>query len=109
MVSTYLGPLATILAAAAAVFVIWRIGQAQVRIAESQAQTARAQRDIAFDGLKHDLFEKRYEIYTAAKGIMERVIRIAVRDKNADSVWIGRLDPRLNSAVVPKPPTTLTC
>lgn len=31
--------------------------------------------DIAFDKLKHDLFERRYEICTAAKGIIERVIR----------------------------------
>jgi hypothetical protein len=68
-------PLATVVGAGAAVYVTWSIGKAQVRIAEAQAQTARAQRDIAFDKLKHDLFERRYEIYTAAKGIMECVIR----------------------------------
>jgi hypothetical protein len=79
---TGLGPLATILAAVAAVFVTRQLGKHQIRIAESQAKTAEAQRDIAavqrdiaFDKLKHDLFEKRYEIYVAAKGIMERVIR----------------------------------
>jgi hypothetical protein len=78
----FLGPMATVLAAAAAVFVTWRIGREQVRIAQGQAETARAQReiaesqrDIAFDKLKYDLFQKRYEIYTAAKGIMERVTR----------------------------------
>jgi hypothetical protein len=78
----FLGPMATVFAAAAAVFVTWRIGREQVRIAQGQAGTARAQReiaesqrDIAFDKLKHDLFQKRYEIYTAAKGVMERVIQ----------------------------------
>jgi hypothetical protein len=84
MVSTYLGPLATIFAAGAAVFVTWRIGQAQVRIAEGQAQTARAQRDIAFDKLKHDLFERRYAIYTAAKRIMERVIQTGADERPID-------------------------
>jgi len=77
----FAGPIATVLAAAAAVFVTWRLGKEQVRIAQSQAETARAQgeiaksqRDIAFDKLKHDLFRQRYEIYTAAKEIMERII-----------------------------------
>jgi len=71
----FASPLTTVLGAGAAVYVTWSIGKAQVRIAEGQAETARAQRDIAFDKLKHDLFERRYEVYTAAKGIMERVIR----------------------------------
>jgi hypothetical protein len=75
IVKAFASPLATVLGAGAAVYVTWSIGKAQVRIADSQAQTARMQRDIAFDKLKHDLFERRYEVYTAAKGIMERVIR----------------------------------
>jgi hypothetical protein len=66
------------------VFVTWRIGQAQVRIAESQARTALAQRDIAFDKLKHDLFEKRYAIYTAARCVMERVIRTGADERPID-------------------------
>lgn len=64
----FASPLATVVGAVVAVYVAWSIGKAQVR-------TAGAQRDIAFDKLKHDLFERRYEIHTAAKGIMERVIR----------------------------------
>ncbi|MGA3242389.1 MAG: hypothetical protein ABSG03_39590 [Bryobacteraceae bacterium] len=72
---TFASPAATLLGAGAAVYVTRSLGKAQVEIAESQARTALAQRHIAFDKLKHDLFEKRYEIYNAAKGIMERVIR----------------------------------
>lgn len=54
-----LGPVATILAALVAVVVTGALGFAQWRI-------ARAQRDIALDKLKLELFEKRYAIYQAA-------------------------------------------
>jgi hypothetical protein len=54
-----LGPLATILAAIIAVLVTGILGLAQWRI-------ARAQKDIAYDKLKLDLFDKRYAIYQAA-------------------------------------------
>jgi hypothetical protein len=72
-----LGPIATILAAIIAVLVTDTLGFAQWRI-------ARAQKDIAYDKLKLDLFDKRYAIYQAAalslsrafmsssKGISER-------------------------------------
>jgi hypothetical protein len=72
---TFAGPIATVLAAGAAVLVTWKLGKARVGIAKSQADTAQAQRDIAFDKLKHDLFKERCDVYTAAKGIMERIIR----------------------------------
>jgi hypothetical protein len=64
---TFAGPIATVFAAAAAVFFTWRLGKAQVRIAQSQ-------RDIAFDKLKYDLFDKRYEIYQTAKAIIEPML-----------------------------------
>jgi hypothetical protein len=54
-----LGPLATIFAAIIAVFVTGTLGFAQWRI-------ARAQKGIAYDKLKLDLFDKRYAIYQAA-------------------------------------------
>jgi hypothetical protein len=85
----FTSPLATVLGAGTAVYVTWSVGKAQVRIAEGQAQTASAQRDIAFDKLKHDLFEKRYEIYTAAKGIMERVIRTGTERAIDDPELMG--------------------
>ena len=54
-----LGPLATIFAAIIAVLVTGTLGFAQWR-------TARTQKDIAYDKLKLDLFDKRYAIYQAA-------------------------------------------
>jgi hypothetical protein len=50
-----LGPLATIFAALIAVVVTGALGIAQWRI-------ARAQKDIAYDKLKLDLFEKRHSV-----------------------------------------------
>jgi hypothetical protein len=57
-----LGPLATIFAAIIAVLVTGTLGLAQWRI-------ARAQKDIAYDKLKLDLFDKRYAIYQAAQSL----------------------------------------
>jgi hypothetical protein len=74
------GPVATIIASFTAVGVTAYFASKQVRIAASQAATAAAQRqiaksqrDIAYDRLKYDLFEKRYEIYLAAKALIEHV------------------------------------
>jgi hypothetical protein len=53
-----LGPLATIFAALIAVVVTGALGIAQWHI-------ARAQKDIAYDRLKLDLFEKRHSVYKA--------------------------------------------
>jgi hypothetical protein len=72
---TFAGPIATIIASAAALVVTRRLGVAQLRIAQSQADTAAAQKEIAFDKLKHDLFDKRYEIYQAAKEVIEIICR----------------------------------
>jgi hypothetical protein len=78
----FAGPVATIIAAAVATFITWRLGSRQVAIAASQANTADAQRaiaqsqrDIAYDRLKYDLFRMRYDVYQAAKEAIERVIR----------------------------------
>jgi len=80
--ATFAGPIATIIASAAAIIVTWRFGSIQAEIARGQAATAAAQkeiaqsqRDIAYDKLKHDLFDQRHEIYVAAKFIIERVVR----------------------------------
>jgi hypothetical protein len=65
--STLIGPAATIIAAGAAVFVTWCIGQRQLGIAESQ-------RDIARDKLRCDLFEKQYDIFLAAQALAKCAI-----------------------------------
>jgi hypothetical protein len=74
--SSILGPIATLAAALAAVFVTWRLGKGQLRIAEQQAATARQQANTALDQLRYNLFEKRYAIY---KDIQE-LIRLLVND-----------------------------
>jgi hypothetical protein len=73
------GPIATVVASIAALTVTLVLGLVQARIARSQANTADAQRqiarvqlEIAYDRLKHDVFERRYEVYVAADKFIER-------------------------------------
>jgi hypothetical protein len=66
----FAGPIATIVAAAAALAVTAFFNRRQTAIASTQRDIAAAQRDIAADRLKVDLFEKRYEIYLAAKALL---------------------------------------
>jgi hypothetical protein len=62
------GPAATIIAAAAAVFVTWRLGKGQLRIAKQQAATAHQQAELAAIRLQHDLFDRRFTVYDATRG-----------------------------------------
>src|ERR1700733_136607 len=78
------------------------------RLAEGQAQTARAQSDIALDKLKHDLFEKRYAIYTAAKGIMERVIRTGADERPIDDHELMDMRIKLDEGCFFFPPKLVT-
>jgi hypothetical protein len=64
---TLAGPAATIIAAGVAVFVTYRLGNGQLRIAEQQAATARQQAELAAVRLQHDLFDRRFTIYEAAQ------------------------------------------
>lgn len=48
-----------------------------IRIGNLQAQIGKAQRDIALDKLKFDLFTKRYEIYEAAKRLIEHLVMVS--------------------------------
>lgn len=70
----FAGPVATVLAALGAFYLGWRFGTLQ-------AKATKAQADIALDKLKFDLFEKRYEIYSAAKTLIEKVIHVRSLDK----------------------------
>lgn len=76
----FAGPIATVIASVTAAGVTIGFGIVQTRIACVQAKTAEAQKDIAqanldiaYDKLKHDLFQKRYEIYMAAKTLIETI------------------------------------
>jgi hypothetical protein len=78
LLKEFAGPIATVIAASTAAFVAIVFGAVQALIARSQAKTAEAQKqiakaqlDIAYDRLKQDFFEKRYEIYVAAKKLIE--------------------------------------
>jgi hypothetical protein len=71
----FAGPVATVIAAGAATWITWRLGSRQISIAAGQAQTASAQKWIAYVKLKHDLFRLRYEVYQAAKDAIELVLK----------------------------------
>jgi hypothetical protein len=80
ILKTFASPIATIIAATAAVWVTYKFGSIQASLAKQQAQTAgvqkdiaESQRNIAYDRLKYDLFEKRYEVYDAAKRLIEAI------------------------------------
>jgi hypothetical protein len=64
----FAGPLATTFAATVAAIITFYFNRRQTQIAT-------AQRDIAVDKLKVDVFERRYEIYDAAKSLIETVTR----------------------------------
>jgi hypothetical protein len=56
----FAAPMATIIAAGAAVFFTWRLGRNQLAVAQQQAQLA----DVR---LRHDLFDRRFKVYVAAR------------------------------------------
>jgi hypothetical protein len=60
----FAGPVATTIAAITAIVVTHRFNKRQIEV-------SRAQRDIALDKLKFDLFELRFGIYLAAKELIE--------------------------------------
>jgi hypothetical protein len=62
----FASPIATFIATMAAAVITFTFARVQARIAASQ-------RDIALDKLKFDLFSHRYEIYQAAKELLEYV------------------------------------
>ena len=62
----FAGPFATVIAAGAAVAVTMIFNSRQTTIANTQ-------KNIALDKLKHDLFQKRYEVFAAARSLIEYV------------------------------------
>jgi hypothetical protein len=54
----FAGPVATIIASLAAVSVTWHLAQRQTKIAEDQA-------DLAREKLRHELYNRRFEIFTS--------------------------------------------
>lgn len=97
----FAGPIAVIIASGAATWITYRLGSRQAKIAE-------AQRDIAYDKLKHDLFDKRYEIYSAAKRLIECMFAAPPGDdvKRHTDPEIKRLRLKLDEARFFFPPDT---
>src|SRR3982074_116545 len=62
----FAGPIATAIAAATAAWITFRFNSRQTRIAESQTE-------IALDKLKVDVHKERYEIFCAAKSLVETI------------------------------------
>src|SRR3954467_9278006 len=84
----FAGPLATLVAASTAAFITFYFNRSQNRIAQSQ-------RDIALDKLKFDLLERRYDIYLAAKALIQHVWE--ARDKAQwDVKKVGDLEVKLD-------------
>lgn len=86
----FAGPLATVLAASAALWVTYNFNKRQVAIASSQ-------RDIALDKLKHDVFQKRYEVYTTARELLVYVVQLHDFEK-IDSSKIRELRVKIDEA-----------
>jgi hypothetical protein len=61
------GPVTTFLAAVAAVCVTWRLGKGQLQIGKQQSTAARQQAELAAVRLRHDLFDRRFELFEAAR------------------------------------------
>jgi len=81
---TLAGPGATIVAAVAAVFVTWKLGQGQLAIARQQAEIAKQQASMAAVRLQHDLFEKRIAVFNAAKDL---ILEVFHNSNVSDEAW----------------------
>jgi hypothetical protein len=92
----FAGPVVTLLAAGAATSITFVINRSLVRIAQSQ-------RDIAFDRLKFDLHAKRYEVYEAAKTLLEHVALVS-DVKQCDPAKVRALYIKLDEARFYFPP-----
>jgi hypothetical protein len=73
----FTGPIATLLAAGAAVFVTYRLGKGQLSVARQQAVTAQQQARLADIRLQHDLFDRRFAVYAAARALLIEIIQNA--------------------------------
>jgi hypothetical protein len=68
-----------------------------IRFGSLQAQIGKAQRDISLDKLKFDLFAKRYEIYEAAKHLIEHLAMVS-DVKKQDPAFIRQSYVRMDEA-----------
>jgi hypothetical protein len=81
LLKAFAGPFATIVASVVGGWIAIRLGAlqraiatTQVKVQETQTVIAKYQSDIAYDRLKYDLFDKRYEIYSTAREIVKHIV-----------------------------------
>jgi hypothetical protein len=72
----FAGPVATVIAATAAAVITWYFGRTQARIATSQAAIARKQVELAAVRLQHDLYDRRFAVYNAARTLLVQEIYV---------------------------------
>lgn len=63
----FAGPITTFVGALAAIFVTWRLGKGQLQIAREQSTVAQQQERLAAVRLQHDLFDRRFALFEAAR------------------------------------------
>jgi hypothetical protein len=69
------GPIATVIAASAAAFVAYRLGQSQISVAKSQAAIAERNWQTTNEKIVLELFERRLPIYEEIREIIGAVVR----------------------------------
>jgi hypothetical protein len=70
----FAGPVATIIASVTAALITWYFASRQAQIATQQADISKQQADTALDQLRHNLFERRYQIYNTAKDLIKYLV-----------------------------------
>jgi hypothetical protein len=71
----FAGPVATVIAATAAMVVTSRIGKNQVAVARSQADIAEKTWQIGRDKVMLDLFDRRMAVYDDLRNVMSEIMR----------------------------------
>jgi hypothetical protein len=66
----FAGPVATFVAAVVAATITFYFNSVQAKIARQQAKTARVQAELARVRLKHDLFDRRFAVFDAARHLL---------------------------------------
>lgn len=70
----FAGPFATVVAATVAAVITFHFGRVQSDIARTQAKISRQQAEVSSIRLQHDLYDRRYEIFTIAWDLLVREI-----------------------------------
>lgn len=70
---------ATLLTGMVAVFAAWSVGRRQVAIAKQQTEILSRQTEIQHLTLRHELFDRRYEVYESTANFLSDILRSGAR------------------------------